>query len=57
MSNDKHDMEHNGATEHSVSEKSEIDLYSFHEQAAGRLVIDPECARRHSRRMQILTPD
>ncbi|KAK7046860.1 MFS general substrate transporter [Favolaschia claudopus] len=31
--------------EPSISEKSDIDLYSFHEQAAGRLVIDPEEAR------------
>ncbi|KAJ7473465.1 MFS general substrate transporter [Mycena latifolia] len=29
----------------SISERSEIDLYSFHEQAAGRLVIDPEEAK------------
>ncbi|KAJ7723411.1 major facilitator superfamily domain-containing protein [Mycena metata] len=28
-----------------ISERSEIDLYSFHEQAAGRLVIDPEEAK------------
>ncbi|KAF8172976.1 MFS general substrate transporter [Mycena galopus ATCC 62051] len=40
----KLDAEKNAA-EHSISEHSEIDLYSFHEQAAGRLVIDPEEAR------------
>jgi hypothetical protein len=37
----KPDSEKNDA-EHSLTEdSSEIDLYSFHEQAAGRLVIDP----------------
>ncbi|KAJ7322868.1 MFS general substrate transporter [Mycena albidolilacea] len=40
----KPDAEKNAA-EHSISDKSEIDLYAFHEQAAGRLVIDPEEAR------------
>ncbi|KAJ7231166.1 MFS general substrate transporter [Mycena haematopus] len=32
-------------TDHSLSEHSEIDLYSFHEQSAGRLVIDPAEAK------------
>ncbi|KAJ7735909.1 major facilitator superfamily domain-containing protein [Mycena metata] len=47
MSTDeKRDVEKNGAEqEHSLSEHSDIDLYSFHEQAAGRLVIDPEEAK------------
>ncbi|KAJ7885113.1 MFS general substrate transporter [Mycena olivaceomarginata] len=40
----KPDAEKNAA-EHSISDESEIDLYAFHEQAAGRLVIDPEEAR------------
>jgi hypothetical protein len=41
----KPDAEKNAA-EHSISDESEIDLYAFHEQAAGRLVIDPECAHK-----------
>ncbi|KAF7348493.1 MFS general substrate transporter [Mycena venus] len=41
---DKPEMEKHAA-EHSISDQSEIDLYSFHEQAAGRLVIDPEEAK------------
>ncbi|KAJ7931194.1 MFS general substrate transporter [Mycena leptocephala] len=41
----KPDSEKNDA-EHSLTEdSSEIDLYSFHEQAAGRLVIDPAEAK------------
>ncbi|KAJ6453745.1 MFS general substrate transporter [Mycena sanguinolenta] len=37
-------VEKNGA-EHSLSEHSDVDLYSFHEQNAGRLVIDPAEAK------------
>jgi hypothetical protein len=25
------------------SEKESIDIYSYHEQNAGRLIVDPEC--------------
>jgi hypothetical protein len=38
------DMEKIEVSSSSIGETSDIDLYSFHEQSAGRLVIDPECA-------------
>ncbi|KAF7348494.1 MFS general substrate transporter [Mycena venus] len=40
----KPDMEKNTA-ERSLSDHSDIDLYAYHEHAAGRLVIDPEEAK------------
>lgn len=34
-------IEKKPGTENSYDDASEIDLYSFHEQNAGRLIIDP----------------
>ncbi|KAJ7198622.1 major facilitator superfamily domain-containing protein [Mycena haematopus] len=40
----KSDLENDGV-ESRIVEESEVDLYSFHEQTAGRLVVDPEEAK------------